>query len=419
VSDIVATPGHEKVELTWIEAAKANAVSVEIFRGFWGNGSGSSAYPLYGQLAGNVIPIRPTSYQEAVDSPEWVLVDIVMPGDQAFTDLISPRGVYYYEIFLKDAFGNTSDPATESDRATNYWLGDVASGGDGAVSIADLNSLGDSYGVSAGHPYFNPEVDVGPSDTGLGTGIPVPSGNVGFEDLIIFGLNYGEVSPDKIESSPTALPVIVWYPVTETLWSCRLVEPCDDLKGLHLVGHVPDGNSVTVESGDLIDQQTSPIFLRNAMPDDLDIGFAVMGNGQGLVGTGELFRVRLSQPVDLSGVFIEARGLANEDLEVELHDQLTGIIPRTFELSQNYPNPFNPSTKISFSLPSDETVRLAVYSLDGRLVRVLLSGPRIAGRHEVVWDGADDQGRSVASGAYFCRLAAGQFSHTTKMILMK
>ncbi|MDO9695821.1 MAG: FlgD immunoglobulin-like domain containing protein, partial [Candidatus Latescibacteria bacterium] len=78
-----------------------------------------------------------------------------------------------------------------------------------------------------------------------------------------------------------------------------------------------------------------------------------------------------------------------------------------------------PQTKIVFSLPESETVRMTVYTLDGRRVRVLLDEPRAAGAHEVIWDGRDDAGRQVASGTYVYRLTAGLYSETRKMSLMK
>jgi hypothetical protein len=71
------------------------------------------------------------------------------------------------------------------------------------------------------------------------------------------------------------------------------------------------------------------------------------------------------------------------------------------------PNPFNPRTTIRFDLPAAGPVRLAVYDLAGRLVRVLVEGEIPAGSHEAVWDGRDQSGRSAPSGSYLARLVAG------------
>jgi hypothetical protein len=71
------------------------------------------------------------------------------------------------------------------------------------------------------------------------------------------------------------------------------------------------------------------------------------------------------------------------------------------------PNPFNPRTTIRFDLPGVGQVRLAIYDLAGRLVKVLVEGERAAGSYEAVWDGRDTSGHSAPSGSYLARLVAG------------
>jgi len=88
-------------------------------------------------------------------------------------------------------------------------------------------------------------------------------------------------------------------------------------------------------------------------------------------------------------------------------------------LAQNFPNPFNPMTKIVYSVPDVQAVRLAVYDLQGRSVRTLVNGVRSAGDHEVMWDGADDLGRHLASGAYVYRLETEGRLLTRNMVLLK
>jgi hypothetical protein len=90
-----------------------------------------------------------------------------------------------------------------------------------------------------------------------------------------------------------------------------------------------------------------------------------------------------------------------------------------YALEQNYPNPFNPATVISFQLPVTSEVSLAIYNLRGQLVKQLVAGEMKAGRHRVVWDARDAQGRRVASGAYLYVLKAGEFTAQRKLVLMK
>jgi len=93
--------------------------------------------------------------------------------------------------------------------------------------------------------------------------------------------------------------------------------------------------------------------------------------------------------------------------------------PPAFSLLQNYPNPFNPSTMVAFILAQRAHVRLTIYDPAGRLVRVLMDGTLQAGRHEEAWDGCDGTGGQAASGVYFCRLEAGKFEQTRKIILLR
>jgi len=94
-------------------------------------------------------------------------------------------------------------------------------------------------------------------------------------------------------------------------------------------------------------------------------------------------------------------------------------IVNQFELPQNYPNPFNPETEISYSLPNDSYVKLAIYNIKGQKVKTLVNGFETAGYKAIRWDGTDETGQKVASGIYFYRLEAGDFTQTRKMVLMK
>jgi hypothetical protein len=89
-------------------------------------------------------------------------------------------------------------------------------------------------------------------------------------------------------------------------------------------------------------------------------------------------------------------------------------VPTSFSLSQNYPNPFNPSTTINFSIAKTSNVRLTVYNVLGQKVATLVDGNMEVGEHSAVFDAS-----KFASGIYFYRLDAGEFSSVKKMILLK
>jgi len=96
-----------------------------------------------------------------------------------------------------------------------------------------------------------------------------------------------------------------------------------------------------------------------------------------------------------------------------------GDPPVELRLAGNFPNPFNPSTTIRFHLPTAGPVRVTVYDLAGGLVRTLIRTTRPAGDNTVVWNGRDNAGRQVASGAYFARLAFSGTTVISKMVLLK
>lgn len=88
-------------------------------------------------------------------------------------------------------------------------------------------------------------------------------------------------------------------------------------------------------------------------------------------------------------------------------------------LEPNIPNPFNPATVIRYQLRDGGRVRLSVYDARGRPVRRLVDAEQPAGLQSVRWDGTDDAGRNVASGAYFCRLQCGEAAATLKVSLLR
>jgi hypothetical protein len=88
-------------------------------------------------------------------------------------------------------------------------------------------------------------------------------------------------------------------------------------------------------------------------------------------------------------------------------------------LDQNVPNPFNPTTAVRYAIANDGDVRLTIYDVGGRAVRVLVNEHQRADRYQVSWDGTNDAGQRVASGVYFYQLVAGKFTQTRKMVLLK
>ena len=94
-------------------------------------------------------------------------------------------------------------------------------------------------------------------------------------------------------------------------------------------------------------------------------------------------------------------------------------LPFEYSLDQNYPNPFNPTTTIMFTMPGNGHARIEVFNILGRLIATPFDGQASAGANQVVWDGRTSDGDTAASGVYFYRLTADNFSETRKMMLLK
>ena len=89
------------------------------------------------------------------------------------------------------------------------------------------------------------------------------------------------------------------------------------------------------------------------------------------------------------------------------------------ELLSNFPNPFNPETIIRFNLANNSNVILDIYNIRGQRVHRLVNDRFDSGRHSVIWNGTDDNGRNVGSGVYFYRMQTETFSDVKKMMLLK
>jgi len=95
------------------------------------------------------------------------------------------------------------------------------------------------------------------------------------------------------------------------------------------------------------------------------------------------------------------------------------VRPVSYVLHPSQPNPFNPRTEIRYELPAAGPVKLTVYDVTGRELRVLVDATKDAGVHAASWDGTDSDGKALASGVYFYRLQVADFTQTRRMTLVK
>jgi hypothetical protein len=96
-----------------------------------------------------------------------------------------------------------------------------------------------------------------------------------------------------------------------------------------------------------------------------------------------------------------------------------GTLPNTFTLTQNYPNPFNPETTIDYAVGKAGHVELSIYNILGAKIKTLVNGYQAQGNYSARWLGDSESGDKVASGVYFYKLVAGDYTDIKKMTLLK
>ncbi len=197
-----------------------------------------------------------------------------------------------------------------------------------------------------------------------------------------------------------------------------------------------DGASVTT----LVSGIFSPQYLAIDPGDSLMYWTELAGNGHGKIRRSNLDG---SEPVTMLGNQSADSVLYPSGIAFLGAGAATGIqsasVPLQFSLEQNYPNPINPTTTLQFVVggvvapsgafrsgvegpatvisgqwPVVSVVRIGVYDILGREVAAVADGLFPAGKYSFTFDGS-----KLASGVYFYRLNAGNFSAVRKMTLVK
>ncbi|MCD4690647.1 right-handed parallel beta-helix repeat-containing protein [bacterium] len=427
VTNLDAAPGHQKCDLSWTMGTDTYLDGVVVQRN--ANVGDYPVYPLFVAAWPVVTPYYPATH---------LLGTNVYTGAAAVaTDAVIDRNIYSYQAFCFDIarnYGAAEVAGASADLATNYWLGDVAAtmgawGYNGLVNDADIDKLGFAYHAApAGSPVD--EMDVGPTvHPNYGRlGLPTPDNFVGFEDLMMFAMNYGMVIPRVVPllSEPVegqlalSLEQISSDAAGVVELALRLDGNVGDVKGISAVFEL-DGMEFV--SARLSDEMNSPVARTFLWAGDNQIDLAILGTDVSIGGSGELARLTFQATSDEYGVgFASAtlRGVENGMMDAGLEGYISkDDIPATFRLVQNAPNPFNPMTTIAFNVPHESRVAIRVYDVSGRVVRTLVDGVTEPGRHAAVWDGRNDHGESCGSGVYFCVMETPEYRGSHKMMLLK
>jgi len=155
---------------------------------------------------------------------------------------------------------------------------------------------------------------------------------------------------------------------------------------------------------------------------NMDVKYGVNGNeltvlvyniGPNAIASGDHGLVTIPVTGDMKLVDVDAADFYGSVVNVSTH-----VLPTKYALAQNYPNPFNPTTTIELALPVASEYTVAIYNVAGQMIRTY-GGFANAGVVKLEWDGRDASGNQVASGVYFYKAAASNFSATKKIMLMK
>ncbi|MCK4412019.1 MAG: T9SS type A sorting domain-containing protein [Candidatus Eisenbacteria sp.] len=170
-----------------------------------------------------------------------------------------------------------------------------------------------------------------------------------------------------------------------------------------------------------------PILVRPAAADEPMLAIRQVGGESAVYAIAEITRLEFEGDTLFVVASYGPDRFANEDIEkieflwgfsdVEDPDEIVAAF-KAIHLFQNQPNPFSPETRIDFELRTGGPVELAIYEVNGRLIRSLLKEERAAGPHTIRWDGRDDDGRKVASGVYFYSLTTPGVQESRQMILL-
>ncbi|KPL06398.1 hypothetical protein AMJ71_09815 [candidate division TA06 bacterium SM1_40] len=317
-------------------------------------------------------------------------------------------------IFWGDSAGsgNGQEVYLDWDSVINIDYSDIQGGSPGVYvvpgctlywGVGNINSnplfvtgpLGDYYlsQIAAGQGTDSPCVDAGDPGSAVPAGGTTRTDRVADALPVDMGYHYPTNRPPDLVDQPDTT-------VAENEYLTFTLEVSD-----------PEGDSISFSSPDLpggaaLNAVTgvfewTPTYQQAGL---YTVTFIAMDHGSPALADTEQTDIRVT---DVVGV---------EDVE----DGDEGPeIPLTRYLAQNYPNPFRSATTIEYGLVAPTHVSLRIYDVRGAFVRALVNEELGAGHHRASWDGRDGRGHRVGSGIYFCRIEAGDFTETRRMVILR
>ncbi len=413
------TDGTTQVLLGW-NAIPASS-SVAVYRAPYGQ------YPEFDDLGG-----APPAVPTYPPGGPWALTSVTASGT---TDEVASRDFWYYVAFVTDTFGTVSPASNVTGGVLNYHLGDVTDGvtlgqGDNAVNILDVSLLGSHYGLTGAAVTAYHYLDVGPTTNASVLARPTTDNRIDFEDLVLFAINYQLVTTPQTAARRAHVAAAADEVTlsgadafgSDGRWTARVhLRGTGRMQGLSARLRW-DAAVVTLESyapGVLADDLGAIVLSGD--PGVIDV--ATLGVGEGLVGEGDVAHVTFRRigPGDpaIALAEVEARDAGNVTVPVAIHSPVTPQAPLATTFARIAPNPFRTNSSLSFALAHEGAVELALFSVDGRMVRRLVHGSREAGQYQVAWDGRGEDGAQVPSGVYYARLVTLQGTFQRSLVYLR
>ena len=350
--------------------------------------------------------------------------------------------VDYVDIRKFGSVDNTIDKrfSVPHDAAYINRLGDIRNTwdqtkGDGLVNSTDLALWTLSYwaGVSGSQisttDYYKYKYDIGPTTNDWVDGWPIQDTKIEFEDLIIFGINYGFTTNGgmMVRNNPSIAPSIVFGDEVTTRSNIEIpviVEgPVSDFRAgsfkIEYNHNILEFNGA--RKGSILTDIETTFMKSKEINGQIWCDFAVLGgDNEAINNPGELVILEFEKinEGDEYGLYFDdmkLRNSSNKDMFGNQDPEEPDIdIPSSYNLSNNFPNPFIGTTNIKYQIPKACNVNLCVFNIRGQKVATIVDDYK-----EVGYYTTDFNAHNLTNGIYFYRIQAGDFLKINKMLIIR
>lgn len=366
---------------------------------------------------------------------------------------VSP--LFLSDILILDQWGipyhcyrslqNDADTTAKYDAWSKQILGDFA-GAEGTLTdgacdgridpVYDVTLFADYFWMNADSADWYARFDIGDS-TSHDPDVLSPDDTTNFFDLLVIGTNYyrtlqGDFSQKTVKFAES--PELA-FNVSGNADNSGIYQAALDMKNIpelaaaqiKLKFDPASYRLISLNPGDWVTEispQNVLLYPSGELKKGIvDVNFLALAkplSGEGRFLTVDFEKIGSgTEPIQLDYVDLRDRNCRQIALDIDVQPESV-MIPDYFVMDC-YPNPFNPVINLTYSIPDGNTslYRIAVYDLQGKLVRELFNNYHAAGQYHLSWNGLNQLGIPVSSGIYILRVAGGDVSKNYKITLMR